>query len=223
MSEEEKKSAEKEAQDEENEEDSYSLSDLLGDVLDILEAGAASIFVFILLFAFVMRPVTVDGGSMNPTLYNLDKLLILTPFKGTNGSIVVVDDQEGAVFSDPEQTVVMQQPGLGKVLIKRLIAHEGQVIDIDTAAGTVTVDGNVLDEPYIADPTLREDGAFTYPLTVPEGYIFVMGDNRLNSTDSRSPAVGLVPVKEVLGTAIFRYDRESDLTEKWYDRFGKLF
>ena len=204
MSEEEKKSAEKEAQDEENEEDSYSLSDLLGDVLDILEAGAASIFVFILLFAFVMRPVTVDGGSMNPTLYNLDKLLILTPFKGTNGSIVVVDDQEGAVFSDPEQTVVMQQPGLGKVLIKRLIAHEGQEINIDTTAGTVTVDGNVLDEPYIADPTLREDGAFTYPLTVPEGYVFVLGDNRNESSDSRSSFVGLVEEKDILGKVLIR-------------------
>ena len=73
MAEEEKNN---ETQTSEAEEDSYSFSDLLGDVLDILEAGAASIFVFVLLFAFVMRPVTVDGGSMNPTLYNLDKLLI---------------------------------------------------------------------------------------------------------------------------------------------------
>lgn len=205
-------------------EDSYSFSDLIGDILDILEAGAISIFVFILLFAFIMRPVTVDGGSMNPTLYNLDRLLILTPLKGSlNGSIVVVDNQEGGRFTDPEQTVVARQPGLGRVLIKRVIAHGGQELNIDTSTGTVTVDGTVLDEPYIADPTLHEDGAFTYPLTVPEGYLFVMGDNRLNSTDSRNPAVGLIPVDSVYGTAFFRYYREEDLTQKWTDRFAFLF
>ncbi|MBR3043934.1 MAG: signal peptidase I [Oscillospiraceae bacterium] len=170
-----------------------------------------------------MRPVTVDGGSMNPTLYNLDKLLIVTPFKGLNGSIVVVDNQQGGFFADPEQTVITEQPGLGKILIKRVIARGGQTIDINTAAGTVSVDGNVLDEPYIAEATMREDGAFTYPMTVPEGYVFVMGDNRMNSTDSRSTAVGLIPVDEVLGTAVVRYYREEELTEKWTDRFGFLF
>lgn len=220
MAEEEKNN---ETQTSEAEEDSYSFSDLLGDVLDILEAGAASIFVFVLLFAFVMRPVTVDGGSMNPTLYNLDKLLIVTPFKGLNGSIVVVDNQQGGFFADPEQTVITEQPGLGKILIKRVIARGGQTIDINTAAGTVSVDGNVLDEPYIAEATMREDGAFTYPMTVPEGYVFVMGDNRMNSTDSRSTAVGLIPVDEVLGTAVVRYYRDDELTEKWTDRFGFLF
>ena len=206
------------------EEKKYTLEDFCADVLDILEAGAISIFVFIMLFAFVMRPVTVDGGSMNPTLYNLDKILILTPLKGIhNGDIVVVNNEEGAGFADAAQTVVERHPGLEKVLIKRVIARGGQTLDIDTDAGTVTVDGKVLVEPYIADPTCREDGAFVYPLTVPEGYLFVMGDNRMNSTDSRSPMVGLIPVECVYGTAIIRYDREDDLTQKWTDRFDLLF
>ena len=201
----------------------YSLEEFCGDVMDILEAGAISVFVFILLFAFVMRPVTVDGGSMNPTLYNLDKLLILTPLKGNNGDIVVVNNDEGGRFVDPEQQIVIRQPGLGKVLVKRVIARAGQEINIDTTTDTVTVDGKVLDEPYIADPTTREDGAFTYPMIVPQGYLFVMGDNRLNSTDSRNPAVGLIPLENVYGTAVLRYDREDDLIESWTDRFAILF
>lgn len=220
----EKPQAEEPQNEEEQAKKKYTFGDFLGDVLDILEAGAISIFVFVLLFAFVMRPVTVDGSSMNPTLYDLDKLLILTPLKGVhNGDIVVVNNEEGGRFTDPEQTVIALQPGLDRVLIKRVIARAGQEIDIDTAAGTVTVDGEVLDEPYIADPTYREDGAFTYPMTVPEGYVFVMGDNRLNSTDSRNPAVGLIPTENIYGTAFFRYDRDASLTDKWTDRFGILF
>ena len=175
-------------------------------------------------FTFLFRTVSVDGGSMNPTLYDMDKLLILTPLKGVrNGDIVVVDNTEGGSFIDAEQTVVARQPGLDRVLIKRVIARAGQTISIDTAAGTVTVDGEVLNEPYIADPTYREDGAFHYPMTVPEGYLFVMGDNRLNSTDSRSPSVGLIPTECVYGTAVFRYDREDNMITKWSDRFAILF
>ena len=203
--------------------ESYSFAEFIGDVLDILEAGAASIFIFLLLFAFVMRPVTVDGGSMNPTLYNLDKLLILTPLKGVhNGDIVVINNQMGGFFTDPEETVIADRPAMGKVLIKRVIACGGQELNIDIVSGTVTVDGDVLNEPYIADLTLREDGAFTYPFIVPEGYIFVMGDNRLNSTDSRSPAVGLIPQDEVLGTAFLRYGRDKELVSEWKDHFAFL-
>ena len=199
------------------------IREFLGDLLDILETAVGTVFVFLMLFAFTMRPVTVDGGSMNPTLYDGDKLLIATPLHSCNyGDIVVIDDQEGGFFSDPEETDVFRRQGLQIVIVKRVIAHGGQEINIDFESGTVTVDGTVLDEPYIADPTTRNDGAFTYPLTVPEGYIFVMGDNRLGSSDSRNPAVGLVPQEQVLGTAFLRYGRNSDLCSSWRDKFAIL-
>ncbi|MFR4394277.1 MAG: signal peptidase I, partial [Ruminococcus callidus] len=80
-----------------------------------------------------------------------------------------------------------------------------QEINIDFATGEVTVDGEVLDEPYIRELTAnQEDGVASYPVTVPEGYYFVMGDNRNNSTDSRSQFVGFVPRDAILGKAIFR-------------------
>ncbi|MBP0970890.1 MAG: hypothetical protein J5753_02505, partial [Oscillospiraceae bacterium] len=68
-----------------------------------------------------------------------------------------------------------------------------------------------------------DDGAFRYPMTVPEGYIFVMGDNRLYSMDSRSPQVALIPEREILGTALFRYDRDKEQRSKWTERFDYLF
>ncbi|WP_277217314.1 signal peptidase I, partial [Ruminococcus callidus] len=86
-----------------------------------------------------------------------------------------------------------------------IIATGGQEINIDFATGEVTVDGEVLDEPYIRELTAnQEDGFASYPVTVPEGYYFVMGDNRNNSTDSRSQFVGFVPRDAILGKAIFR-------------------
>lgn len=215
---------EKEAVQEEEEKDSYSLKNFFIDVMDIAEAAILTVFLFLLAFAYLMKPVTVDGGSMNPTLYDQDNLLILTTLpQPKNGQIVVLDNQISGRFTDPEQTSVLESTGSGMVLIKRLIAKGGQQVDIDFETGTVKVDGVQLDEPYIAAPTTRNDGAFSYPMTVPEGYIFVMGDNRLNSTDSRNPSVSLIPEREILGTVLLRYDREDELCTGWKDRFDFLF
>ena len=196
---------------------------LLFDLMDIIQAGVIAVFLFLLTFAYVAQPVNVDGTSMVPTLYDTDRLLmdklILRP---TNGRIVIISDEEAGHFSDSGETQVYNAEGMGIVLIKRVIATGGQEIDIDFASGAVRVDGTLLNEPYIADLTKRDDFAFTYPMTVPEGYLFVMGDNRMHSTDSRNPSVALVPEEQVLGVAVVRFDRSSDLCTKWTDNFGWL-
>lgn len=200
------------------------LKGFLFDLMDIIEAGLMTVFLFILIFAYLVRPVTVDGGSMMPTLLNQDQILIVTALhEPKNGQIVVIDDQESGLFEDAAQQRVVKTTGAGMVLVKRLIAKSGQEIDIDFENGTVKVDGVTLDEPYIADPTTRDEFAFRYPFTVPEGYVFVMGDNRLHSMDSRSPQVALIPESEILGTALFRYDRNEENREKWTERFDYLF
>ncbi|MCR5305434.1 MAG: signal peptidase I [Oscillospiraceae bacterium] len=199
-------------------------SSFFADLLDLAEVAITTFFVFMLLSFYLIRPVTVDGTSMVPTLHDRDKLVMLTLFPPvTNGHIVVINDREAGYFTDEAQTQVARRSGYEGILVKRVIATAGQQVNIDTEAGTVAVDGVQLAETYIADLTKREDGAFRYPFTVPEGYIFVMGDNRMRSTDSRNPAIGLVPKEQVLGTVLFRYNRESDQREKWTDRFDWLF
>lgn len=178
---------------------------LFNDIVEIAETVLFTTFMILLIFSYLLRPVTVDGSSMYPTLRDGDRLvmyrLCYTP---KQGDIVVVSDYEGHVLA-PDGRVVSSGISLNECIIKRVIAVGGQEINIDTAEAKVTVDGVALSEPYINAPTLTNDGAFTYPMTVPEGYIFVMGDNRNHSTDSRSVAVGLVEEEDVLGTAFFRY------------------
>ena len=178
---------------------------LFHDIMDIIETMVVSVFVVLLLFTYIMRPVTVDGRSMNPTLVNQDKLVMFRQcYAPTRGDIVVVDNQEGHVL-DENGRVKASGYSLHENIIKRIIAVAGQTVEVDEKAGKVYVDGVELDEPYINEPTLSNDGAFIYPITVPEGYVFVMGDNRNHSTDSRNPCVGLVAEEDVLGKAFFRY------------------
>ena len=156
------------------------------EVLEWLESIAVSIFVVILIFTFAFRIVVVDGESMLPTLEDGQRLIISHLFyTPKQGDIVVVNSQE-----------------LNKTIIKRVIATEAQTIDIDIAAHTVTVDGKVLDEPYTNEGYMLSDGGGSYPMVVPDGKIFVMGDNRNHSTDSR--VIGFVSTEDVLGKAFLR-------------------
>ena len=166
------------------------LYDMLHDLIYILAAVT-------LLFVFVVRLVGVDGISMVPTLQNRDYLLLESNF------LYDVDDIECG------DIVVLNVPYYWErdksLIVKRVIAVEGQTIDIDYETSAVYVDGVRLQEDYINEQTLRRiwDGPLELelPATVPEGHIFVLGDNRNNSSDSRFAPVGMIDERCVLGKA----------------------
>lgn len=157
--------------------------ELLGWLRDIAIAG---LIVFVL-FRFVLQAVTVNGMSMSPTLADGDRLLTFTLF---------YVPKQGDIVTLSENT------GLDDSLIKRVAAVAGQTVDINEN-GEILVDGKVLSEPYIAETIdAFHCGSQEYPLTVPEGTVFVLGDNRNHSTDSR--VLGPIGTGEVLGRVLFR-------------------
>ena len=160
---------------------------LAAEIYGILHDFAYILAAVTIVFVFLVRLVGVDGSSMFPTLVNRDYMLLKSNF-------LCADYEYGDI-------VVLTVPTFGEnPIVKRIIATEGQTVDIDFEAGTVAVDGVVLDEPYIYEPTYRNyDDGLNYPATVPEGCVFVMGDNRNNSTDSRYAPVGMVDTRRIMG------------------------
>lgn len=197
------------------------LREFINDVIDICESVIVSVFVVLLVFTFVLRPVTVDGTSMLPTLEDEDRVLMFEWFyEPEPGDVVIVDGTNAHLFG--QNNAVIEQAGIGINLVKRVIAVEGQELNIDFTKGQVFVDGVLLEEDYINALTTSDDRAFTYPITIPEGYVFVMGDNRNASTDSRSRLVGLVDKDDIIGHALVRFYRTDEKRESWADQFGIL-
>ena len=155
------------------------------DARDVLVIVCAFMLVYVLFF----RTVVVDGSSMFDTLAHGDYLLILN-------NLVYQEPKAGDIIVASKDSFRG-----GACIIKRVIATEGQEVDIDFDSGTVYVDGKPLDEPYVFSPTNRPEG-MKFPLIVDAGCIFVMGDNRMESMDSRDPAIGLIDKREVLGRAL---------------------
>ena len=157
-------------------------------IVEWYEALIFALAFLVLLFTFVVRVVAVNGSSMVPTLNSGDRLLVQSSlFQVERGDVVVIDS-----YID-----------YGKPLVKRVIAVGGDRVDINAETGEVFVNGQLLDEPYIAEAT-RQKGDMEFPLTVPEGYLFVMGDNRMHSTDSRYQDIGFIDERDILGQVLYR-------------------
>jgi len=148
--------------------------------------------IVMVIFLLLFRVIIVSGSSMYGTLWDGDYLLLLN----------------NLFYSEPKagDVVVISKESFdhGSPIVKRVIAVEGQTVDIDFYNGIVYVDGVVLQEPYINNLTINSEGT-VFPLTVEENCIFVLGDNRQVSRDSRDPTIGQVDKREVLGKALFLF------------------
>lgn len=183
--------------------DKSRMPKLLRDILEITETVIIAVFSVTLVFTFIFRMATVSGRSMENTLLPDDRIVSSTLFYSVEcGDIIIINADNSVLFDDNNN--LKYGTGLGKQIVKRVIATGGQTVDIDFEKGTVSVDGNILNEGYITGLTHLDEGAFTgkYPITIPEGYCFVMGDNRGISKDSRSVEVGLIPEEEIAGEVI---------------------
>ena len=162
--------------------------DMKSDLCNLVKIISAIIVVFLLLF----RVIVVSGDSMNTTLLDGDILFLVSNNvyrEPAQGDIVVISKQ---TFDN------------GAPIVKRIIAVEGQIVDIDFENGIVYVDGLPLDEPYVNTPTNRQEG-MAFPMLIEKGCYFVLGDNRNNSRDSRHPDIGQIRKKEVIGKVIFLF------------------
>ena len=153
---------------------------------DLIFMLSAIMIVFLLLF----RMVVVSGPSMYSTLWDGDWLLVLS----------------NAFYHNPEKGDIIiaskESYNDGEPIVKRVIATEGQKVDIDFEAGIVYVNDQALDENYTYTMTNIEEG-MAFPLIVSDGCVFAMGDNRNRSRDSRYPDIGLIDQREIIGKAVF--------------------
>ena len=165
-----------------------------------------------LLFLLCFRIVIVSGSSMKNTLVDGDYLLLVS----------------SSLYKEPKQGDIIvagkQSFDNGAPIVKRVIAVAGQEVDIDFETSTVYVDGVALEEEYVSSPTTFSDGV-SFPLTVQDGCLFVMGDNRSFSRDSRYSDIGLIDYREVLGKALFLFlpgdDKGTEIRD--FTRIGGLY
>ncbi|MBQ8296447.1 MAG: signal peptidase I [Ruminococcus sp.] len=182
------------------------------DIIEIAESTFITVFVIVLIFTYLLHPVNVVGTSMVPTLSDGDRIFMSTITTNVECGDIIVINNDAAYLLDESGKVYSEDSGLfNECIIKRVIACGGQTVDIDFNSSTVTVDGEVLDEPYINELTTKNEGALTFPLVVPEGYYFVMGDNRNRSADSRNPDVGLIKDDQIYGEAVIRYSPDFEI------------
>ena len=163
------------------------------------------------LFLLVFRVIVVSGSSMYNTLIDGDYLLLISNLfyqEPKQGDIIVVSKES---FDN------------GTPIIKRIIAVEGQTVDIDFDAGIVYVDGIALEEDYTYTQTNVSEGV-EFPVVIDENCVFAMGDNRNRSRDSRSPDIGQIDEREILGKAIYLFlpGTDNGREDADYDRIGAI-
>ena len=165
----------------------------------------------VLVFLLCFRIVIVSGDSMYDTLVDGDYLLLLS-------NVFYQEPRQGDIIVASKEDYENGTP-----IIKRVIATEGQEVDIDFVTGTVYVDGVALEEEYIYSSTTMDEGV-TFPLIVEEGCVFVLGDNRGRSKDSRSPEIGQIDSRQIVGKAIMLIYPGSNhgFTQPLFDRIGGI-
>lgn len=193
-------SAEIKNSDNENKKETYTFKTFLNDACEVFETVAFFLLIFFLLKAYVFDQAVVDGDSMVPTLLNEQRLVYSKLFKPENGDIVIAYNERL------------------NLIVKRVVATEGQELDIRN--GEVYVDGEKLNEQvYTGQGDVLKADYFVnseteirayntelqYPVTIPEGCVFLMGDNRHISEDSRGAIVGFVDEKDLVGEVVLRY------------------
>ena len=177
-----------------------------------VQSLVGSVLVVVAIFTFGIRMLGVDGHSMLNTLQHGDRLMVVNP-------IFYHDYKYGDI-------VILRKTGVfdNEPIVKRVIATGGQTVDIDFSEGVVYVDGEALEEDYIREPTYTAEGT-EFPLTVPEGSIFVMGDNRNGSSDSRDYRLGTVDTRYVIGKAAFLLfpGLDYDTEKRNFSRIGVIW
>lgn len=208
MEEEKKEPQDLEGEGEEQTESGKEPETLEGMIYCWAQALVAAVVGVVLLFTFAFRLIGVNGPSMQDTLFTGDRLLVLNAIfcDFQPGDVVVINDYNAA---------------LSDTLVKRIIAVGGQTIDIDSASGAVYVDGQALDEPYVKGFTQANEG-LTFPITLAEDEVFVMGDHRDHSTDSRSSRLGAVKEGYLQGKALLLLapGKNPDTGETGWGRIG---
>ena len=182
------------------------------DLYEWIQSLVGSVLVVVAIFTFGIRMLGVDGHSMLNTLEHGDRLMVVNP-------IFYHDYKYGDI-------VILRKTGVfdNEPIVKRVIATGGQTVDIDFSEGVVYVDGEALEEDYIREPTYTAEGT-EFPLTVPEGSIFVMGDNRNGSSDSRDYRLGTVDTRYVIGKAAFLLfpGLDYDTEKRNFSRIGVIW
>lgn len=167
-------------------------------IFELMDCFKGAVIVVFLIFTLAFRAVGVSGDSMNPTFNDGDWVAITS---------ITTTLEHGDI-------VVVTQPWERNIpIIKRVIALPGDTIDIDFVNGVVYVNGEKQYEPYTLEPTFINYNA-NLPITVPDGYLFVMGDNRNGSLDSRSSKIGLIRDDFVLGKTVARLAPDPKLTNE---------